>query len=65
MRRVVFTISKEGEVQVEATGYEGKSCLQSKKVKEILEILKQEGEIDLMQVQEEQRQAIMQEESLW
>lgn len=64
MKRVVFRITREGEVFLEAQGYEGQECLKSPKVQKILNLLKQEGEIDRMELQE-QKHNLQEEETLW
>ncbi|MEN3034377.1 MAG: hypothetical protein ABDH18_05250 [Aquificaceae bacterium] len=64
MRKIVFTITKEGQVFLQAEGYENQECLKSPRVQKLLERLKQEGEIERVEL-EGQKESLKQEEKLW
>lgn len=49
MRKVVFEIDKEGQVYIQAEGYQGSECMKSKKVQELIKLLEREGQIDNME----------------
>lgn len=65
MKKVVFTITKQGEVFIQAQGYRGQECLKSPKVQKLLDLLKKEGNIERLETLQAQTQELLQEESQW
>ncbi len=49
MRKVVFEIDKEGQVYIQAEGYQGSECMKSQKVQDLIKLLEKEGQIDNIQ----------------
>lgn len=69
MKKIIVKITKDGKVNLEAQCFQGQECMNNKKIRKIIELLKNEGFIENIELQGEENEKEKQkneiEEQYW